>query len=165
MDWYTFLLVSHLIGVALGAGGATFAEIFYLKAKRDGVVEPFEVDYIKNTVTVLRIGLAILILSGFGFFLLHRFSGAGLSILDAQLWAKLTIVLVLIFNAFLMQARKIPMWLASSISITSWYFALIIGGWRALQAPYITIIIAYIAAIFAIALILELIKRMLKIPS
>lgn len=165
MDWYSFLIISHLIGAVLGVGGATFAEIFYLKAKRDGVIDPLEVDYIKNTITVLRVGLFILVFSGFGFLLLYRFEGAGAAILDARLWAKLLIFLVIIFNAFLMQARKIPMWLASSISLTSWYAALIIGGWRTLSASFGSIMIAYIIAIIVVAIVLELIKKLLKIPS
>jgi hypothetical protein len=165
IDWYLFLKITHFIGVALGVGGATFAEIFYLKAKRDGVIEPLEADYMKTAVFVLRLGLFILVVSGFGFFLVYRFTLAGALILDPQLWAKLTIVLVLIFNAFLTAAQKAPMWLASAISFTSWYAALIIGAWSSLEASYSSVIIVYIIAIFVVALILEIIRKALKIPS
>ncbi|MEK7549225.1 MAG: hypothetical protein AAB496_01920 [Patescibacteria group bacterium] len=165
MDWYTFLIITHLIGTVLGAGGATFAEIFYLKAKRDGVIEPLEIDYLKTIYFILRIGLFILIISGFGFLLLYRLMGNGEALLNSKLWAKLGIVVILVLNAFLIQAKKIPMWLGASISITSWYGALILGAWRTLDASFVSIIIIYIIAVFIVAGILELIKKYLKIPA
>jgi len=164
MDWYTFLIITHIIGTVLGAGGATFAEVFYLKAKRDGVIEPLEVDYLKTSYLILRIGLFILIISGFGFLLLYRLAGYGEGLLNPKLWAKLTIVAILIINAFLIQIRKIPMWLGASVSLTSWYGALILGAWRTLETPFISIMIVYVVAVFVVAGILELIRKYLKIP-
>ena len=165
MNWYSFLIIVHLIGTVLGVGGATFAEIFYLKAKRDGVIEPLEVDYLKTSYLVLRIGLFILIISGFGFLLFYRLIGVGEALLNPKLWAKLLIVIILISNAFLIQIRKIPMWLGTSISFTSWYGALILGAWRTLDVSFISIIITYVIAIFIVAGILDLIKKYLKIPA
>ncbi len=165
MDWYTFLIITHLIGTVLGAGGATFAEIFYFKAKKDGVMEPLEVDHLRTVYFVLRIGLFILIITGFGFLLFYRLIGAGEVLLSPKLWAKLGIVIILVFNAFLIQAKKIPMWLGASVSLTSWYGALILGAWRTLDVSFISIIVVYIVAIFIIAGILEIIRRLLKIPK
>lgn len=163
MDWYIFLIIIHLIGTVLGVGGATFAEIFYLKAKRDGVFEPYEIDYIRIAVFVLRIGLAILVISGFGFLLFYRIVGAGEALLASKLWAKLFIVLILILNTYLMQAKKIPMALGVSLSLTSWYAALIIGAWRILTASFISIIIVYIIAVVLVTLILKIIEKQLQI--
>lgn len=163
MNWDLFLMISHIIGVALGVGGATFTEIFSLKARRDGIIEPMEVDYIRTAVTVLRIGLFILILSGFGFLLLYRFENNGAGIMDPKLWAKLSIVGVLIINAFLLQLRKVPFWLGAAISLTSWYAALILGAWRTLSTPFLNIIIVYIIAIFVVALVLHIIEKILDI--
>ena len=165
MDWYTFLIITHLIGTVLGVGGATFAEIFYLKAKRDGIIEPLEVDYLRTVYFILRIGLFILIISGFGFLLLYRLMGNGEALLNPKLWTKLLIVVILGFNAFLIQAKKIPMWLGASISLTSWYGTLTLGAWRTLDASFISIIIVYVIAVFIVAGILELIKKYLKIPA
>ncbi|MEK7658007.1 MAG: hypothetical protein AAB366_02345 [Patescibacteria group bacterium] len=165
MDWYTFLIIIHLIGTVLGVGGATFAEIFYFKAKKDGVIEPLEVDYLRTAYFVLRIGLFILIISGFGFLLFYRLIGAGEVLLNQKLWAKLGIVVILVFNAFLIQAKKIPMWLGASVSLTSWYGALVLGAWRTLDASFTSIIIVYIIAVFIMAGILEIVRRLLKIPK
>lgn len=165
MDWYTFLIIIHLIGTVLGAGGATFAEIFYLKAKKDGIIEPLEIDHLRTIYFILRIGLFILVISGFGLLLFYRLAGAGEILLNAKLWAKLLIVVILIFNSFLIQVKKIPIWLGASISLTSWYSALILGSWRTLDASFIKIIIVYIIAVFVVAGILDLIKKYLKIPD
>lgn len=42
MDLHSILITTHLIGVALGVGGATFGGILYLKAMKDGKVDPME---------------------------------------------------------------------------------------------------------------------------
>ena len=165
MDWYTFLIIIHLIGTVLGVGGATFAEIFYLKAKKDGVIEPLEIDYLRTIYFILRIGLFILVITGFGFLLFYRLNGYGEGLLNPKLWAKLAIVAILILNTFLIQIRKIPMWLGASVSLTSWYGAMILGSWRTLDASFASIIIVYIIAVFIMAGILKLIKRYLKIPQ
>lgn len=163
MDWYTFLIIVHLIGTVLGVGGATFTEIFYLKAKRDGIFEPYEIDYIRIAVFVMRIGLAILIVSGFGFLLLYRLNGANEMLLASKLWAKLAIILVLILNTYLMQAKKIPMLIGASLSLTSWYAALVLGAWRSLTASFISIIIVYIVAVILVVLILKIVEKRLQI--
>lgn len=160
------LIITHLIGAVLGVGGATFAEIFYLKAKKDGVIEPLEIDHLRTIYFVLRIGLFISAITGFGFLLFYRLIGAPAEVFfNPKLWAKLSILIVLILNAFLIQIRKIPMWLGASVSLTSWYSALILGSWRTLDASFVSIIIFYIIAVFVIAGILELIKKFLKIPK
>ena len=106
MDWDTFLVVIHLIGAALGVGGATFAEIFLLKSLRDGVVDPTEGSFLKITYRVIRIGLALLVLSGFGFLILYRLTGLEERLFSPLLWAKLTIVLILLSGVIAWQAKK-----------------------------------------------------------
>ena len=163
MDLYLILGVSHLVGTVLGGGGATFAEIFYLKAKRDGIFEPLEVDYLRVAYFVLRIGLFILVVSGFGFLLFLRLNEFGGPFLGARLWFKLLLVLILVFNTFLIQARKMPMWLGSSISITSWYMAMVLGLWRGLSYSFGHITVAYLLAVLLVAYILHIIDtRVLK---
>ena len=165
MDWYTFLIITHLIGTVLGVGGATFAEIFYLKAKKDGIIEPLEIDHLRTIYFVLRIGLFISMITGLSFLLFYYLIGASELLLNPKLWAKLLIVAILIFNAVLIKFKKIPMWLGASISLTSWYGAMILGAWRTLNVSFINIIIIYIIAIFIVAGILEFIKKLLKIPD
>ena len=160
MDLHTFLITTHLIGVALGVGGATFGGILYLKAMKDGKIDPMEGEWLSVIFTVLRIGLAIAVVTGFGFFLEYRFTGQEERLLDPRLWAKLTIILVLISNALLIQMRKIPMWLGEALSITSWYSALVLGIMRGMDYSYLTFLIFYAIAVVVVIGILTLIKRL-----
>lgn len=158
MDILTFLVIFHIIGAVLGVGGATFAEIFYVKAMQDGVIDPMEGAWMKVIYRVLRIGLVLAVLSGFGFLLLYRLTGEEEKLLDPKLWAKMTIIIILLVNAILLTARKIPFWLGSSLSFTSWYAALILGAWHEIPYSYLNIMIFYSLAVVLIAIILEFIR-------
>ena len=141
---YTILILVHLLGTILGVGGATFAEIFYLKALKDGEFTPEEGATLKTIYSVLRIGLILGVLSGFGFLLLYRFTGQEEQLLDPKLWAKMTVLVILVVNALLLQLHRIPLWLGASLSITSWYTAMVLGAWRNISYSYIVIMMGYI---------------------
>ncbi len=162
--WYIFLTAGHIIGTALGVGGATLAEIFYLKSSRDGVVDAAEASFLKTTYRVLRVGMLLLVLSGFGYLLLARIAGTTEALYSPKLWAKLTIILILLAGVLLWQAKKVPMWLGSPVSLVSWYAALILGIWRGLAAPYLTIMVWYAAAIVVVGVILHFIRKALAPP-
>ncbi|MBI2463278.1 MAG: hypothetical protein HYV65_03550 [Candidatus Spechtbacteria bacterium] len=167
MDWYAILVVGHIIGVVLGVGGETFAEIFHLRAMRDGQIDAVEGDFLKTTYRILRAGLLLLVLSGFGFLLYYRLTGQSELIYQAHFLAKLTIVGILLANAVMMQARKMPLWLGSAISLTSWYGALIIGAWGSgIGTSYFTIMGMYIIAIGAVAVAMSFVREFLgvKLP-
>lgn len=158
-----FLTIVHIIGVALGTGGATFAEIFFLKSIRDGVIDPVEGSFMKLTYRILRIGLLLLVISGFGYLLLYRFMDQPELLYRAKLWAKLTITIILSLTVIGWEMRKVPVWLGSAISLTSWYAALIIGAWRGLSAPYLVIMGGYVIALVIVTGGLKLIRKSLGI--
>ena len=155
MTLYSLFIASHSIGTILGAGAATFAEIFVIKALKDGVVEPLESDYLKTIYTVLRVGLIVAVISGFGFLFLYRIQGLEGLIYETKLWAKLTVVMILLINAIMLQARKIPLLWGSAISFTSWYTAVFLGLFRGISAPYFEILAWYVLAIVAVGFVLD----------
>lgn len=159
MDIHTFLVTIHLFGAVLGVGAATFAEIFYLKSIKDGEIDPIEGSFLKTTYLVLRIGLVILILSGFGFLIYYRIIGTEELLFDPKIWAKLSIVFIIITNAVLIQIRKIPIWLGAPISLASWYAAFIIGMLNSSSYSYSDLMVSYIIFVGIMAIILELIKK------
>lgn len=167
MDWHTFLIVGHIIGTVLGVGAATFAEIFLLKSLRDGTVDPIESAFLKTTYRVIRIGLLLLVLSGFGFLLLYRFTGLEERLLGPILWSKLTITGIILLNAILLQARRVPLWLGSALSFGSWYAAMLIvpmkGVIFATRSGYWDIIGVYIGFVAIIAIALAIIRRFLGV--
>lgn len=157
MGWENFLTIGHIIGTVLGVGGATFAEIFYIKSAKDGKIDPYESDTLRTVYFVLRLGLIILVISGFGFLLSTRLEGQSIYLYSPRTWAKLTITLLIAINAILLQVRKMPIFLGGPISLTSWYAALIIGAWR-MRASFVEIMSIFVLAVILVTVILGLIK-------
>lgn len=143
IEWESFLVIVHIFGATLGVGAATFAEIFLLKSLKDGVIDPVEGSFLQVTYRIIRIGLALLIFSGFGLFLLYRLEGATDLLYNPVLWAKMSIVIIIIINAVLMQSRKIPIRWGSPLSLASWHATLILGAWHGLVASYLEIAVWY----------------------
>jgi len=162
MNIYELLVISHIIGTVLGVGGATFAEIFYVRALRDGTVSGEEGATLKTIYTILRIGLFMAVLSGFGFLLYFSLTGHEEYLYNEKLWAKLTIVFFLMVNAILIQAKRMPLWLGSAISLTSWYTALILGVLRGAGYTYFGVLIVYAMAVLVVAYFLHVIESKLK---
>ncbi len=154
MTWPEFLTVSHIVGTVLGVGGSTFAELIYRKANRDRTIDQTEAGFLRLSYGVLRIGLILLVLSGFGFFLLLRLEGHAFVLYKTNLWMKLILTVVLLINAILLQIRKLPMWLGAAVSVVAWYSALALGIWRSLKLPleveilFYLVIVGVVAAIF-----------------
>lgn len=159
MDPQLILVILHVLGTVLGVGGATFAEIFIIKALRDGVIEPLEADYLKTVYTILRIGLIITVISGFGFLFMIRIAGHEEVLYNAKLWAKLTIIVIILANALLLQSRKISFRYGGAISLTSWYAATILGIWRTTTAGYFAILGWYILAVLLVKFLLDRIHK------
>lgn len=157
MNWETLLKIGHIVGTVLGVGGATFAEVFSLKAAGKPM-GPDSGMFFKSTYTILRIGLVILVLSGFGFLLLLRLEGETQHIYSPRLWVKIIITLVILVNAVLLHLKKIPFKAGSAISLASWYAALIIGSWR-MQLDFWQLLGAYIVFIFAVAWTQGLVRK------
>lgn len=156
MDYYFLLVVVHLIGAVLGVGGATFIEINLVRALRDGKMDPIEIGYMKTSVRVTRIGTIISIISGLSFlFLSTRY-------LDNPIfWAKMTILAIVLVNAYLLEKHKMPLWLGSPLSFVSWYFLLITG--EMLRGPvsmaYWEVLLYYIVALLIGGVILDAIRK------
>ncbi|HEX9608675.1 MAG TPA: hypothetical protein VGA06_00480 [Candidatus Paceibacterota bacterium] len=164
MDLHFFLILVHIVGTVLGVGGATFAEIFLLKSLRDGVVDPHETSTLRTVYMVLRIGLTLAIISGFGFLVLYRLEGHASYLYNEALWAKIVIILVILVNALVLTAHRVPMWLGSALSLTSWYAALIVGY---LIGPgdygFFEILGYYVVAVAGVAAALFIVRRLIGI--
>lgn len=154
------LVIGHIIGTVLGAGAATFAEILHMRAMRDGVIDAEENATLRVTYRILRIGLFITIITGFAFLLYFRFvSGQTFILYSEKLWAKMTIVLLIPLNAYLLQLRRVPFWLGSAVSLTAWYAAIILGVYRGIPLSYLEILGLFAVATLAMAAVLALIRK------
>ncbi len=160
MDWSTFLKIGHIIGTVLGAGGATLAEFQLRQATRDGNITQAERGMLGVTYWIIRLGLILIVFSGFGYFLYLRVQPhLSFVLYEPRMWAKLTLIGILVVNAFLLQVHRIPTWVGAAVSITSWYSALILGAWRSLDAGYIMIMLVYLILLFPVLWLMRSLHR------
>ncbi len=156
MDWRTIFILLHIFGTILGVGGVTFALVFQRRALADGRVDPSEGAFLGITYTMLRIGLVLLVLSGFGILLLARLEDHAERLYSVRLWLKLAITGFLLVNTIAFSLKKIPDWLAHAVSITGWYAAFIIGVWRGYHWSFWA---GFIALLFITAFLAYLLKK------
>src|SRR3989344_6656155 len=127
MDWLTLIRITHIVGTVLGVGATTFAEIFYLKFLKDGEIDPLENDILKVFYQIIRLGLVILVFSGFGYLIMWRLNFLGPQVFFSDRFiAKITVIVVLLTAAFAINFRLINLKVGSAITFTSWYMALIL---------------------------------------
>ena len=156
MDWSTFVRSMHIIGTALGVGSATLLEVLSIKFSKDGKVDIFEHDVLRICINVLRAGLIIVVFSGFGIMVLGRLRMLGPeAYFSPRFLAKMTVILVLLLVAFLMNFRLINLKVGSAISTASWYAALVFGLWRTNKFSFFVLMGLYLGLIFVTYYILE----------
>lgn len=161
---YLFLIIVHIIGTIIGVGGATMIEVSLNKSLEDGTISEDEQNLLKPTYLVVRIGLLLAILSGFGFLLLYKFGGFTSALYNEVLWAKIVIILMIGVNTLLLQAHKIGLYWGSAISFSSWWMAAILGIFLTNNVTYsfIGIIFTYIVVTVIAAYLLHFIRGLLN---
>lgn len=162
---YPLLIIAHIIGTVLGVGAATFAEIHYTRFNSDDIITDDERKTLAITYTVMRTGLFLLVISGFGLLLYMRLTEYTDLLLSETFWAKMTVVGILVCNALLLQARIMPFAVGAAISLTSWYTALVLGSLRDTNASYVEILVYYVGAVFVVGGALRLIRAHFHAPK
>ncbi len=160
------LVIIHVIGVALGAGGALMSDFLFFHSIKDKKISQDEFDSLMTISRAVWAGLAILILSGITMFALIYFERGNIPMLSSPRWqAKLTWVGIVLLNGIFFRIAIFPRMqkligqtlsgeiLGSSIwyfavsgvfSIVSWYSIIIISLLpRTFRPSYFLIIGAY----------------------
>ena len=164
MEWLmnlkTAFLIGHIIGVAMGAGGATMSDTLFLTSIRDNYIDESECKLLKVASKIVVLGLILLCITGAGFFLVG-------STPSQRFWAKMTIVAIATINGLIMHRKLFPLFEKCSIekipllsktflthgrlmvsagvvSALSWYAAIILGTWKSLTLGYVGIMGAYL---------------------
>lgn len=161
MDTYTLLIIAHITGTILGVGGATMIEVALNKSLKDGTVSLDERNILSPTYSMVRIGLVVSIISGFGFLLLYKFNGQTFRLYDPVLWAKLTIIIIIAVNAVLLQMHKISLYWGSALSFVSWWLVAILGTFltNGIKYSFFSITMIYIVALIVGAALLHFIRK------
>jgi hypothetical protein len=161
IDFYTLLVITHLFGAALGIGGATFIEVFLNKALQDGVVDPTEKMFLGITYKVLRVGLAISLITGIGFVVYYFAYDQLFRMTNPVFIAKMLIIVVLVANAVLLHLHKMKLWWGSTLSFMSWYFAFFLGTFltNSIRFGFWEIMITYAVFVIVGGYVLEGIRK------
>lgn len=165
MTFYEILVIMHIVGTVLGVGAATFAEIHYARFNSDDIITDDERKTLATTYTVMRVGLLLLVISGFAFLLYFRLTEYVTTLTSPSFWAKMTVVAVLVGNALLLQVRMMPFAIGTAVSLTSWYAALVLGVIGKTSATYVEILVYYAIAIVLVGISLRWIHTRLHAPK
>lgn len=177
--YHDAFVVLHLIGAALGVGGATVSDSLFIKSVKDGLIDKKEFGFLKVASRVVWTGLALAIFTGVGFIVMYQLDPS-LGQVTEKVLAKTTVVFIILVNGIVMHWKifpllkhhaetgtpltapsfrpKIPMALTIGvISITSWYSAIIIGAWRELRASFLMIYGVYVAVVLTAIVIAQIV--------
>jgi hypothetical protein len=95
------LVLMHVVGTALGVGGASVTDFLFMRAIRRNRLNASEFYFLTSISYVVLAGLFILSLSGVGFLWVYENSDRSL-LQNPKLWAKVTIVVLLAINGWVM---------------------------------------------------------------
>ena len=166
-----WVIVIHILGVALGVGGATIIDILFFNFLKNLKISLKELNILRIVSKVVWIGLILLLISGVGLYLpaAERLNDS------AKFLTKMIVVGVLILNGFVLNIYIFPklvrisfgdassyfrklIFISGGVSIASWYSAFLLGAIRSIKLQFSTLLIIYIGVLcitICVSLLLE----------
>lgn len=182
MEWLdakTVYNLVHLLGVAVGAGGALMSDFFFMVMTKDKKLDKSEFKVLKAGGVFVWIGLFLLIVSGM---LIFSTNPQGY-LNSSKFLLKMLVVLVLTINGIFFHVAHIPrlkgvvgknmvkskhflkesrhMYMSGAVSVTSWVAALLLGGLRSIPYTLPVGLTIYLTFVLIVALIAEVVRRRL----
>ncbi len=171
MDYEKIMVGFHLIGFALGLGGATISDITFFKILKSRQLTEEKFKTLHLLSRIIWIGLSILIASGLIIFGLIYAEMHSFPLIYSSRWqTKLTLVLIILINGFVFRSAIFPalqnltgqflnknnvepiinrLAISGTVSIVSWYFIMVISLFsRGFHPP-----VYYFAGVYIILLI------------
>ena len=157
MDIYVLLVIGHIVGSVLGAGGATMIEVHLNRALADGSMSLDERGFLALDFQVVRIGLLITIFTGLGFVVLYNATGSEMRLQNPVFWAKMVMIVIVAVNALLLQAHKISLYWGSAFSLVTWWGVVFMGVFttHSVRYGFFEIMIVYAILILTGAIVLH----------
>lgn len=152
----------HVAGTILGTGGATVAEIQIHKALRDGQVTSDEGQLLHANYFLIRVGIAILILSGFAMLWYFWVQDTLFRLLSDWVIFKQVLLLTVVINAVAISNRWLPLWLGAAISFTSWWSATLLGVAGPVPYPFWLLALVFVVLVFGVAVLQHQITRIMQ---
>ena len=101
---HDFILLIHILGIALGLGGATIVDIFFFKFLKDFRISQYESDTLRTLSQVIWFSLGIIVLSGIGL----TIPNAGVLLASPRFLMKMVIIFVIILNGAILNLLVSP---------------------------------------------------------
>ena len=158
---FSILEVLGAVALSLGVGSSTFALIFHFMGMRAPAAHTAGKPYQKVVYVVLRIAMALILLTEIGKTILYVQNGLTLEAARAAhsllfLW---TLIGALYMNAILMTLHLMPMKAGPAIQATSWYALGVLTALPVVTFTYLPLLLTYLAGIVAMAVLIELITQ------
>ena len=179
MELSSLYTIFHLLGVALGLGGALMSDSMFLKSLKDMKISKTEMGFLQGGSAMVWLGLIILIISGALLFSLNteRY-------LDSDKFlAKMTIVGIILLNGLFLHISLVPrlrrhieghlpssdefmrkrlyLFTSGAVSLVSWLSALVLGALHKVPWSYADIMGVYLLILVVTAIGANLIGRRL----
>ncbi|MDP3958316.1 MAG: hypothetical protein Q8Q36_02535 [bacterium] len=151
MDIQAILVLGHVLGTVLGLGGAIVAEVQVTQALRDGKIEDDERALLHANYFLIRIGMALIIVSGLALIWWHLGQGHQWALTSEKLWVKEIMVVVIIVNAVLLTKHWMPLAFGRSLSLVSWLGATVLGVWHTIPLGFFELLLVYAAVVLLVA--------------
>lgn len=126
-----FIFFCQALGAIIGATTAVWGELAYLRARKDGRIDPAERAHLQVIAHGLRFGMTLLLVASFALIIAAYVLNAPVQpALTASYWALIFVALVIVYVSWALSRRRISFGLGSAIVFTAWWFlAYLTIGW------------------------------------
>ncbi len=126
-----FLVFCQALGASVGAFTAVWAELAYLRARRDGQIDAAERAHIHVIARGLRFGMMLLLLASLGLVIAAYASGAeSQPALTPSYWTLIALALLTVSVAWALSRRRVSFAFGSATIFTAWWFLVYLSfGW------------------------------------
>lgn len=166
VEFKSYVTLLHLVGFALGVGGATISDILFLRFLKDFKITEEEKSILKLMSQIVWFGLLLIVISGVGLYLPE----ADRLLESAKFLVKMIVVAVIIINGAILNLVITPKLLniawkteginvkkasrmsniafaTGAISFVSWYTAFFLGFARNVTLSFSQLISIYVGAL------------------
>ncbi len=179
---YAALVLAHIVGTALGVGGATISDWMFVRTVKNRRLTAAELGFLDALSKAVWAGALLLGISGLLLILAMYLNGGGKLppiMFSEPFRAKLTLVVIILINGLVFKRRVFPILSKSveqpellqsstgilsvtgAISVASWYMVVFISVFHELRFPYEIWMGIYAAILVGAALSARLVLRLL----
>ena len=153
-------------GAVLGAGGAVFAEIFYLRALQDGKIDDAERAHLGVVALALRWGMLILLVGSIGLVLTDFVYVVPVQpALTHVYWIEMGLAFAVIFFSWALSRRKVGFVISSAAVFSGWWFLALLVFGRLPDMGFGAAIAFYIVLVAIVAALLWYLRMLTAPPA